>query len=132
MRVAYSRMTSVTMRAALAFFFAIALGSCGAAGPRQAQEQTAEQSVLAIETAGGVQQFHVEVVKTPEAQSRGLMYRTTLASDAGMLFPFGYDGHRSFWMKNTILPLDIIFIRSTGEIVAIAEHTVPYSERPIA
>jgi uncharacterized protein len=117
-----------------ALFLGVALSGCGAdtPAPKAAQAQASEQSALDIETARGVQHFAVEVVATPEAQSRGLMFRRSLAADAGMLFPFGADAPRSFWMKNTILPLDMIFIRSTGEIVAIAENTVPYSLKPIS
>lgn len=118
----------------LAFCFALLgpLACRGAAGPPAAAQAEAPRSELSILTAGGTQRFSVEVVTTPEAQSRGLMYREHMAADAGMLFPFGRDALRAFWMKNTKLPLDILFIRSTGEIVAIAQNTVPYSLRPIA
>jgi len=131
MGVAYSGLTRAR-RVVLSVFIAFALPGCSGAETPPSAEQASEISPLTIDTAGGVQHFSVEVVETPEAQSRGLMYRTHLAPDAGMLFPFGDDAPRSFWMKNTILPLDMIFIRSTGEIVAIAENTVPYSLRPIS
>ena len=134
MRVAYRlstdawprRMKAVLLSVALA----LALPGCSSAAPDSAQVLT--QSGLDIETTQGVRHFTVEVAATPEEQSRGLMFRKSMAPDAGMLFPFGGDGPRAFWMKNTILPLDMIFIRSTGEIVAIAENTVPYSLRPVA
>jgi uncharacterized membrane protein (UPF0127 family) len=119
-------------RIALSLLMAVALPSCGSAeGPREAA-RAYQQPALDIDTSHGPQHFTVEVVTTPEEQAHGLMFRKTLAPDAGMLFAFGGDAPRAFWMKNTILPLDMIFIRSTGEIVAIAEHTVPYSLRTIA
>jgi len=116
---------------AFALALALALPGCSAAQPPQAQTE-ATQPGLDIETAQGAQHFTVEVVTTPEAQAQGLMFRKSLAPDAGMLFAFGSNEPRSFWMKNTILPLDMIFIRSTGEIVAIAQNTVPYSLKPIS
>jgi len=123
----YREIKAVLLAVALGF----ALPGCSAA--EAPQSQTAQtQSGLDIETAQGVKHFTVEVVTTPEAQAKGLMFRENLAPDAGMLFIFGSDSPRAFWMKNTILPLDMIFIRSSGEIVAIAENTVPYSLKPIA
>lgn len=82
---------------------------------------------LTVESAGGTHRFSVEIADTPEAQRRGLMFRTELAPDEGMIFP--YDGTRaqSFWMKNTPLPLDIIFIGPDGRISNIAAMTTPYS-----
>ena len=71
--------------------------------------------------------FSVEVADTPEAQARGLMFRTDLGDNEGMIFP--YDGTRaqSFWMKNTPLPMDIIFIGPDRRIINIAAQTTPYS-----
>ena len=71
--------------------------------------------------------FTVEVANTAEEQARGLMFRKELAPDKGMLFPFARERMASFWMKNTIIPLDIIFIRSDGSIESIAANTTPYS-----
>lgn len=71
--------------------------------------------------------FRVEVAASPEAQARGLMFRTELGDDEGMLFPSAVPGPRSFWMKNTPLSLDIIFIGPDGRIANIAADTVPYS-----
>ena len=69
----------------------------------------------------------VEIVSTPELLRKGLMWRSELPDDHGMLFVFEGDAPRSFWMKNTPLPLDILFINSDGKIVSIARNTVPYS-----
>jgi uncharacterized membrane protein (UPF0127 family) len=73
----------------------------------------------------------VELALTREQLGRGLMWRDDLASDAGMLFVFGDDVARSFWMKNTPLPLDIIFIDAEGKVVNVAENTTPFSTAPI-
>jgi hypothetical protein len=75
--------------------------------------------------------FSVEVADTPEAQARGLMFRTELGDNEGMIFP--YDGTRaqSFWMKNTPLPLDIIYIGPDRRISNIAAETEPYSLDPV-
>src|SRR5690606_7146651 len=72
-------------------------------------------------------QFRVEVARTQEEQARGLMFRTSLPEDGGMIFPFDPPRPAGFWMKNTVIPLDMIFIRADGSIARIAEQTVPYS-----
>ena len=71
--------------------------------------------------------FKVELAASPEAQSKGLMFRDKLADNEGMLFPSEVPEPRSFWMKNTPLSLDIIFVGSDGRISNIAANTVPYS-----
>ncbi|GAB4479820.1 MAG: hypothetical protein OHK0018_11180 [Erythrobacter tepidarius] len=71
--------------------------------------------------------FKVELAASPEAQARGLMFRTELGDFEGMIFPSGTPQPRSFWMKNTPLSLDIIFIGPDGRISNIAADTVPYS-----
>ena len=73
----------------------------------------------------------MEVAKTPEQQAQGLMFRKSLGADQGMIFPRDPPVDASFWMKNTLIPLDIIFIRSDGTIARIAENTVPMSLDPI-
>ena len=60
-----------------------------------------------------------------------MMFRTELADSAGMIFPFPEPKVASFWMKNTVIPLDIIFIRANGTIESIAENTIPYSTSPV-
>ena len=71
--------------------------------------------------------FIVELAVSSEEQEKGLMFRRTLAPDAGMLFVFATPQIVDFWMKNTILPLDMIFIRKDGTVDAIARNAVPYS-----
>jgi uncharacterized membrane protein (UPF0127 family) len=91
-----------------------------------------EQVPLTIRTAAGKQhQFTVEVARTPEEQQTGLMNRPSVAPDRGMIFPHEPPRMASFWMKNTLVPLDIIFIRPDGSIVNIAENTVPLSLEPV-
>lgn len=87
---------------------------------------------LTVTTADGrVHRFTVEVARTSAEQARGLMFRTELADDAGMIFPFAPPKPASFWMKNTVIPLDIIFVRPDGSIESIAANTVPYSLDPV-
>ena len=80
---------------------------------------------------GGELVVRIEVADDREETMRGLMYRTELAPDAGMLFLFDGEQERAFWMKNTPLPLDIIYIAKDGRIVSIAEHTTPFSTAAI-
>ena len=87
---------------------------------------------VVIYTAGGSEiVVPVEIADDNAERSRGLMYRTDLAANAGMLFLFDAEQPRAFWMKNTPLPLDILYIAGDGRIVAIAEHTKPFSTDPI-
>ena len=90
-----------------------------------------EQVPLTITSGGKTHRFTVEVAKTPEEQAMGLMYRTKLAPDRGMIFPFDPPRDASFWMRNTLIPLDMIFVRADGSIANIAANTVPHSEEPV-
>jgi uncharacterized membrane protein (UPF0127 family) len=106
-----------------------------AAGVALGQGQPAEfgKGRLAIVTDTGPRDFEVELAVTPDQRMQGLMFRRELAPDAGMLFDFGSDPDRaSMWMKNTYIPLDMLFIRADGEIESIAERTVPHSLEPIS
>lgn len=73
---------------------------------------------------------NVEVVETPEARQRGLMYRKQLAPDAGMLFIFERPEHHSFWMHNTLIPLDMIFITADWTILGTVENATPLTDSP--
>jgi uncharacterized membrane protein (UPF0127 family) len=86
---------------------------------------------LTIRAANGEHRFTVEMAETPEQQAQGLMFRKSLAPDRGMLFPRKPPGDASFWMKNTLIPLDLVFIREDGTIARIAENTVPMSLEPV-
>jgi uncharacterized protein len=98
------------------------------AGPRAAALQSFTTSTLVIDTAKGPVRFAVELALTPAQQEQGLMYRPRLAPDAGMLFDFHDTAPRAFWMKNTLIPLDMLFIAAGGRIVDIHERAVPLSD----
>ncbi len=86
---------------------------------------------LELVTATGVHALDVEVASTPEQQARGLMFRTELAENKGMLFPHPEPRELTMWMRNTYIPLDMVFIRADGTVHRIEAQTVPFSERTI-
>jgi uncharacterized membrane protein (UPF0127 family) len=88
----------------------------------------AELQTLEIVSRNGVHPFAVELAVTPEQQAQGLMFRKELPEGQGMLFDFRRDQETSFWMKNTFISLDMIFIRADGRIHRIVPNTVPLSE----
>jgi uncharacterized protein len=93
--------------------------------------QAAELQTLEIASRTGVHAFQVEMAITPEEKEHGLMFRRELPEGQGMLFDFQFDQNVAFWMKNTYIPLDMLFIRADGRILRIAENTEPLSERNI-
>ncbi|WP_243444666.1 DUF192 domain-containing protein [Sphingosinicella humi] len=96
------------------------------------QERPAlDQIELQIQTDAATHPFTVEVARTPDEQARGLMFRESLAPNVGMLFPFPEPRPASFWMKNTLIPLDMIFVRPDGTIARIAVNTTPLSLAPV-
>lgn len=86
---------------------------------------------LTIETAKGPQHFSVELATTPAQRALGLMYRQDMAAGAGMLFIYPEEQPVAFWMKNTLIPLDMLFIGADGHIRRIAERTVPLTDTAI-
>lgn len=82
---------------------------------------------LIIESSGARHEFIVEVAISREQRSQGLMFRTELADNAGMLFQYGEPQIITMWMSNTLIPLDMIFIAQDGTIINIAERTIPES-----
>ena len=82
---------------------------------------------LVIRSGGTDHRFQVQVAATAGEQSRGLMFRRRVAPNEGMIFPFDPPRPASFWMKNTVIPLDMLFIRADGTIARIAANTVPLS-----
>jgi len=107
------------MRAAAAA--ALALAGCRDRGP-----------VAVIRGPGGAVEVSLEVAATPAERERGLMYRTSLADGRGMLFVFDEDRNHSFWMKNTLIPLDMLFIARDGTVVGIHANATPQSTADIA
>lgn len=122
-----------------AFSIAAALAGCrpepAADDARPPAPRTAPSGLdlvqLTIEGRGRRHAFAVEVARTDRQQEQGLMNRRALAADAGMLFPFDPPRPASFWMRNTLIPLDMIFIRPDGSIARVAANAVPLSEEQI-
>ena len=121
---------------------ALALSACSSRAPEGAATAIAAQTPrhpvsgltvipLAVTHGGKRHAFRVELAGTAEEQARGLMFRTAMGADEGMIFPMEPPRDASFWMKNTVLPLDIIFIGTDRRILNIAANTVPYSERAV-
>ena len=86
---------------------------------------------VTIKAPGKTHVFTVEIARTPEEQAKGLMFRTSLPENGGMLFPFEKPRFASFWMKNTLIPLDMFFVRADGSIDRIAENTIPENLEPV-
>lgn len=116
------------MRAAppLAFLALLLLTACA----RIAEAQPAVAPSVAIQTEKETHTFTVELAQTTPERARGLMFREHLEADAGMLFLFDSMQVQSFWMKNTKLPLDMLFIDDEGRIVGIVENAEPMTLEP--
>jgi uncharacterized membrane protein (UPF0127 family) len=97
-----------------------------------AQATAMRRDTLVLVTAAGEKTIDIEVADTPEQKSLGLMFRTSLADHAGMLFPYSPPQEIAMWMKNTFISLDMVFIRADGIVHRIAVRTEPLSERTIA
>jgi uncharacterized membrane protein (UPF0127 family) len=107
-------------------------GSSDAPGPPPAY-QFKKEGVLAFYTASGekIKVIDIEVAATDEERAQGLMNRPWMEETQGMLFLFEDEKRQSFWMRNTIIPLDIMFVSSDMRIVNIARNTQPMSDRGI-
>ena len=82
---------------------------------------------LTLVTGRGETTLNIEIAQTLEQKAKGLMFRKQLADDAGMLFPYGEPQEITMWMKNTFIPLDMVFIRADGEVASIAKNAQPQS-----
>ena len=111
--------------------------ACAQSDTASANSDSAMRTIaLTVASSNGTHAFQVEVAKTAAEQEKGLMFRTDIADNGGMLFwPYPAGGgapkEASFWMKNTPSPLDIIFIRPNGTIARIAENAIPGDETHI-
>ncbi|MFL5308335.1 MAG: DUF192 domain-containing protein [Polyangia bacterium] len=104
-------------------------GGCKSGG-HQASSSLAPGTTpnVVVQADGRAVPFHVEVATTPEEHARGLMYRSHLDTDAGMLFVFEQPDVQRFWMKNTLIPLDMIFIGPDRRIAGVVENAAPETE----
>ena len=91
-----------------------------------------EQVLLTIQSGSKAHRFIVEVARTGPEQETGLMNRPAMAADHGMIFPYSPTQGVAFWMKNTMIPLDMIFVAPGGKILRIEANAVPYSLEPVA
>ena len=89
------------------------------------------KETIDLVTAGGVRKLHVELAVTPAELAYGLMFRTSLADDHGMLFLYSETREVRMWMRNTYIPLDMVFIRPDGTVLRVEPNTEPLSERII-
>jgi len=109
----------------------VLLAVSGLSAAAQQGQPPLPTETLRIKSGERMHTFEAEVAATDRQRARGLMFREEMAADRGMLFIFEGEGERYFWMKNTPLPLDIVYIGEAGQIVSIAENTTPFSEAVI-
>jgi len=100
--------------------------------PKGPQPELPKEAITIVSPDGARHVFHVETAKDPQQQITGLMFRKSVPPDGGMLFVWSSPEISHMWMKNTLVPLDMVFIRSDGVIDSIAENTVPHSLRDIS
>jgi uncharacterized protein len=120
-------------RGLLPYLQALVMGALFCAGAAAAPASVSfEESELTVDAADGEFEFQVEMAVSPEQRSQGLMFRESLDEDRGMLFDFGTPQRASMWMRNTYVPLDMLFIDADGRITQIAENTQPLSDAVVA
>lgn len=121
---------TVLSRRTLAAGFAVALvaSACAQKNDAAAQSAGAVEPLEIVTSDGKAHKFQVEIADTEPERQLGLMNRASMARDRGMLFKFEDEAPRSFWMRNTYIPLDIIYVASDGRIVSIAKMAQPLSD----
>jgi len=119
--------------AGLFAFVVVALAAALPAAPGRANGlvEFMSDDLVVVTGDGSRYPFQVELALTPKQRAQGLMFRETLADDAGMLFLFDREAPLTFWMKNTIVSLDIIYLDKNGRVVSIAPDAEPFSTDPI-
>ena len=117
-----------------AMLLALANLSAGGAALAQSMDNLARftREALIIKSGRKTHEFSVELALNGRQQKQGLMFRRRMAADAGMLFVYRREEPIAMWMKNTFIPLDVLFIARNGEITRIAQRTVPMSEEIIS
>ena len=127
-------------RAAPIIALLIALAACAPADARRtapaqvsAQHPISGLKVVPLTVTHGktAHHFRVEVAKTEAEQEKGLMFRKAMGENEGMIFPMTPPRFAAFWMRNTVLPLDIIFIGANHRVLNVAANAVPYSDTPL-
>ena len=121
-------LVAMTVTLGLTFGAGAALAQSDPTGP---QPTLPREPLTITDDSGHAHVFQVEMATTPQEQETGLMFRTAVPADGGMLFVFPTAQPEPFWMKNTLVPLDMVFINPDGTIRAIAENTVPFSLAPV-
>lgn len=109
-----------------------ALLSCAITLATPAGSIALDKQPLAIVTASGRHQVIVEVARTKQEQATGLMFRRSIGPDEGMIFLYPQDLEITMWMRNTYIPLDMIFVKRDGSVLRVEENTEPLSERVIS
>ncbi|MEQ1640509.1 MAG: DUF192 domain-containing protein, partial [Novosphingobium sp.] len=130
------------MRLVLLSGLAVALAACSPSSSEAGAQST--QGTAAVHPVSGLpvvplrivhgdqtHNFRVELARTGEEQAKGLMFRTAMGADEGMIFPMAPPRGASFWMRNTVIPLDLIFVGPDGKILNIAANAIPYDETPL-
>ncbi len=116
----------------IAIALSVATAALTGCGVRDAAVASAARTVpVTITSAGKAHRFNIEVARTPAEQARGLMFRTRIAPDGGMLFPMDPPRSASFWMKNCPVSQDWFFIRADGTVARLVRNTVPFSTGPV-
>lgn len=110
--------------------FALLLGGCSLT--TDTKTVTAKGPTIVLETSKGRTEIAVEIADTLDERTKGLMFRETMPKESGMFFIFEEESEKSFWMKNTLIPLDMIFIDAGYKVVSIAKNAQPCKGDPCA